>query len=81
MKEYFNCVFFQTHNEIKIKTWDNLFRKQILKIKDKEIIFTNPAPNANEFFGILEFQTDSAKGLEISKYGTKVIYSTDDIKK
>ena len=72
MKEYFNCVFFQTHNEIKIKTWNNLFRKQILKIKDKEIIFTNPAPNANEFFGILEFQTDSAKGLEISKYGTKV---------
>ena len=72
MKEYFNCVFFQTHNEIKIKTWNNLFRKQILKIKDKEITFINPSPNANEFFGILEFQTDSAKGLEISKYGTKV---------
>lgn len=72
MKEYFNCVFFQTHNEIKIKTWNNLFRKQILKIKDKEVNFINPAPNASDFFGILEFQSDSAKGLDISKYGTKV---------
>ena len=26
MKEYFNCVYFQTHNKIKIKTWNKLYR-------------------------------------------------------
>ena len=80
MKEYFNCVYFHTHDKIKLKKWENLFKGELLKVGDKEITYKSPPEASVPLFDIIEYKSLSVKGIDTTKYGVKVkSYSYDPL--
>lgn len=82
MKEYFNCVYFQTHNKIKIKTWNKLYRNNTLTVGDTEVTYANPAESGTPLFDVIEYKNISAQGIDVSKFGARVkTYSYNPLKR
>lgn len=71
LKEYFNCVYFHTHDKIKIKTWDNLLGSNVLKVGGKEVTYNSPTDDAAPLFDVIEYKTMTLNGLDLVKHGIK----------